>query len=115
MQAMSSQLCCNGTLFDCSTANDPDLTLYVDDGGRSPTGGRSSINDQIECVAKVILDLFDRPGRRHAFTIRTGAGYRSDTTQKIDAAAARHSDGCRLSRSLQSPHRRVQPLRERRL
>ena len=59
----------------------PRTSITVD--GR-PAGGRSSINDQIERVAKAVLDLFGRRGRRHAFTICTRAGHRPDSTQEIN-------------------------------
>ena len=80
---MSGQLCNDGVSIDRSIANDSNRTLYVDNGGRPPTGCRSSINDQIECVAKAVPDFFSRRGRQHTFTIRTGARHRTDSTQKI--------------------------------
>jgi hypothetical protein len=63
MQAMNGQLCRNRAAFDRSIANDSDRTPNVDDGGRLPAWGRSSINDQIERVPKAVLNLFGRPGR----------------------------------------------------
>ncbi len=115
MQAVGGQLRSNGTAFDRSIANDSDRASNVDDGGRSPAGGRSSIDDQIERVSKAVLDLFDRPGRWYAFTIRTGAGHRPDSTQEINQWLPGTETDADRAESLQSPHRRVQPLRGRRL
>jgi hypothetical protein len=48
---MSSQLRRNDISFDRSIANDSDRTPHVDDGGRLATGGRTSIDDQVQHVA----------------------------------------------------------------
>ena len=58
--------------------DDSDRALGIDDCGRAPAAGRSSINDQVERVSKAVLDFFGRPGWRFALTIRTGAGYGPD-------------------------------------
>src|SRR5580765_4294327 len=83
MNAVSGQLRHDGASFDRSIADNSDRTPYVDDGGWPPTGSRSSINDQIERVAKGLQNLFSRRGRRAAFTIRTGAGQRPESAQEI--------------------------------
>ena len=106
MQAVSGQLRHDGASFDRSIADDSDRTPYVDDGGRPPTGSRSSINDQIERVAKAVLNLFSRRGRRYTFTIRTGAGHRSESAQEITQRLPGTETDADRAQSLQSPHRR---------
>src|SRR6185295_3300142 len=83
MQAVSGQLRHDGASFNRSFSDDSDRAPYVDDGGWPPAGSRSSIDDQIERVAKAVLNLFGRRGRRYTFTICARAGHRSESAQEI--------------------------------
>ncbi len=115
LQTVRGQVCRDGSSFDCSIADDSDRASYIDDGGRSPAGGRSGINDQIDRVAKAVLDFLGRAGRWHAFTIRTRAGHRPDPPQQINQRLPGTETDADRAGSRRHRIGESQPLRERRL
>ena len=80
---MGIQLCNDVLSINRAIADDANRTLHIDHSGRPPAGCRSSIDDQIKCVARLAPNFFSGRRRRHTFTVRTGAGERPDSLQEL--------------------------------